>query len=95
MTTFTSPRTTTAFYIQAIISFGIALSAVVIAIYQLRAEPWIQAFLTMGILYLVTSTFTLSKVIRDRQDEDSVVKRVDQARVDKLLSEHDPFNTPG
>ncbi|RSN36997.1 hypothetical protein DMC61_02680 [Amycolatopsis sp. WAC 04169] len=34
------------------------------------------------------------KRIRDRQDENTVVSRVDQARVDKLLSEHDPFKTP-
>lgn len=76
------------------ISFGIALSAVVIAIYQLPAEPWVQALFALGTLYLVTSAFTLAKVIRDRQDEEGVVKRVDQARVDKLLAEHDPFNAP-
>ncbi|MGW5715585.1 hypothetical protein ACWEVP_05415 [Amycolatopsis sp. NPDC003865] len=47
--------------------------------------------LARGALYLVTSTFTLAKCVRDRQDETSVVSRVDQARLDKLLAEHDPF----
>lgn len=94
MTSSTSPRTTTAFYVQSMISFGIALAAVVIAIYQLPAEPWVQAFFALGVFYLVTSAFTLAKTIRDRQDEETVVKRVDQARMDKLLAEHDPFNEP-
>lgn len=40
---------------------------------------------------LTISAFTLAKCIRDRQDENTVVSRVDQARVDKLLAEHDPF----
>lgn len=94
MTNSTSPRTTAAFYVQAMISFGIALSAVVIAIYHLPAEPWVQGFFALSTLYLVTSAFTLAKVVRDRQDEESVTSRVDQARMDKLLAEHDPFNTP-
>ncbi|WP_414936407.1 hypothetical protein [Amycolatopsis sp. cmx-11-51] len=45
-------------------------------------------------LFLTTSAFTLAKCVRDRQDENAVVSRVDQARVDKLLSEHDPFKVP-
>jgi len=63
-----------------------------IAIYQLPAEPWIRAFLALGMLYLVTSAFTLAKCIRDRQDEEGVVKRIDDARVEKILADHDPFN---
>jgi hypothetical protein len=76
------------------ISFGIALGAVVIAIYQLPAEPWVQAFFALGTLYLVTAAFTLAKCIRDRQDEETVVKRIDDARVEKILADHDPFNNP-
>lgn len=50
-----------------------------------------RAFLSVGMLYLVTSAFTLAKVIRDRQEDTSVTRRIDQARLDKLLAEHDPF----
>jgi len=39
----------------------------------------------------VSSAFTLAKCVRDRQEESAVVTRVDRARVDKLLAEHDPF----
>jgi hypothetical protein len=43
---------------------------------------------------VVTSAFTLAKVIRDHQDSTDVVSRVDQARLDKLLTEHDLFRNP-
>jgi hypothetical protein len=83
--------TTTAFFAQAVISFGISLLAVSIAIVYLPADPWVRGFLALSVLYVVTSTFTLAKCIRDRQESTAVVSRVDQARLDKLLAEHDPF----
>ena len=89
----TSP-TTTAFYVQAALSFGLALTAVTGGIVYLPVDGWVRGFLALGMLYLVTSTFTLAKCVRDRQDETSVVSRVDQARLDKLLAEHDPFKSP-
>jgi hypothetical protein len=36
---------------------------------------------------VVTSAFTLTKCIRDRQEKEAIVSRVDQARLDKPLSE--------
>ena len=50
---------------------------------------WVRAFLALGLLYVVTSSFTLAKCIRDRQEEGALVSRVDQARLDKLLAEQD------
>ncbi|TMR11688.1 hypothetical protein ETD86_34975 [Nonomuraea turkmeniaca] len=85
------PTQTTAFYVQAILSFAVSLSSVVIALIYLPVEGWIRAFLGLGLLYVVTSTVTLCKVVRDRQELTEVSKRVDQARLDKLLIEHDPF----
>jgi hypothetical protein len=85
------PSQTSAFYLQAILSFGISMTAMTIAIVYLPAAGWIRAFLALGLLYLVTSTVTLCKVVRDRQELSVVTNRVDQARLDKLLAEHDPF----
>ncbi|TDD49977.1 hypothetical protein E1263_31450 [Kribbella antibiotica] len=85
------PSQTNAYYVQAIVSFGIALTAMTIAVVYLPAAGWVRAFLALGLIYLVTSTITLSKVVRDRQELAVVATRVDQARLDKLLTEHDPF----
>ncbi len=91
MDTANQPKNTSAFYLQAGISFGIALLTMILAVIYLPVEPWIRAFLGLGTLYLTTSAFTLAKCVRDAQESQSVVSRLDQARVDKLLAEHDPF----
>ncbi|MEU6604590.1 YiaA/YiaB family inner membrane protein [Streptomyces shenzhenensis] len=84
-------QSTTAFYGQAVASFGVALTATALGIYNLHTDAWVRAFLGIAVLYLVTSAFTLSKVIRDRQEAGQIVSRVDQARLEKILAEHDPF----
>ncbi|MDX3583667.1 YiaA/YiaB family inner membrane protein [Streptomyces europaeiscabiei] len=84
-------QSTAAFYGQAVASFAVAMAATTVGIYRLDADSWVRAFLAIAVLYLVTSTFTLAKVIRDRQEAGSIVSRVDQARLEKLLAEHDPF----
>ena len=89
MTTPLRPRTTTAFYVQAAISFGVSLAVTVIGIGYLADSRWVRAFLGLGVLYVVTSSFTLAKCIRDRQEEVTLVSRVDQAKLDKFLAEQD------
>jgi hypothetical protein len=84
-------QSTAAFYGQAVASFALAMAATAIGIYQLTADAWVRAFLAIAVLYLVTSAFTLAKVVRDRQEAGQIVSRVDQARLEKLLAEHDPF----
>ncbi|HET8641369.1 MAG TPA: YiaA/YiaB family inner membrane protein [Pseudonocardiaceae bacterium] len=91
MTRPVKPNLTTAFYAQSIISFSVSIGSVALAIVYLPVDPWVRAFLCVAVLYTVTSTFTLAKCVRDRQELDQVASRVDQARLDKLLVEHDPF----
>jgi len=89
MSTPLRPRTTTAFFVQSAISFSVSLGVTIIGITYLHESRWIRAFLALGLLYVVTSSFTLAKCVRDRQEETAVVSRVDQARLDKLLAEQD------
>lgn len=89
----TPPKNTTAFYVQSMIAFGISLSTMVVAILYLPVDGWIRAFLGLGTLFLTTSSFTLAKCVRDNQESQAVVSRLDQARVDKILADHDPFRT--
>lgn len=89
MSTPLRPRTTAAFFAQAAISFAASVSALLLGIAYLPLGGWPRAFLALGVLFSVTSAFTLAKVVRDRQEETEVVSRVDQARLDKLLAEQD------
>jgi len=84
-------KNSSAFYAQSAIAFGIALFTMLIAVYYLPADPWPKAFLALGTLFLTTSAFTLAKCVRDTQENQYVVSRLDQARVDRILAEHDPW----
>jgi hypothetical protein len=94
-TTDTTTKNTSAFYMQAAVSFGVSLFAMMAAVYYLPADPWVKAFLALGTLFLVTSSFTLAKCVRDAQDDQMVVRRLDQARLDRALATHDPFKNAG
>ena len=86
-------KNTNAFFLQAGVSFAIALLTMVVAVLYLPVDPWIRAFLGLGTMFLTTSSCTLAQCVRDAQENQYVVSRLDQARVDKLLAEHDPFST--
>ena len=88
------PKVTAAFYAQAAASFVISLLAVSAGVFYLPVGGWIRAFLAIAVLYVVTSSFTLAKCVRDAQEVGTVVRRVDQARIDKLIAEHNPFKDP-
>lgn len=91
MSTPSISKTTAAFYVQAGLSFAVAVGALIVGIAYLPVDPWMRAFLALGSLFLVTSSFTLAKCVRDAQESSQIVTRLHQARVDKILAEHDPF----
>ena len=86
-------KNTTAFAAQAAISFGASLFAMLVAVYFMDADPWIKGFLALGTLYLTTSTFTLAKVVRDMQEDNTTIHRLDAARLERILAQHDPFKS--
>jgi hypothetical protein len=94
MSTPVQHKPTTAFTVQAGLSFGVSVLSMVIGITYLPVDRWTRGFLALGLLYSVTSCFTLAKTIRDQQESSHIVSRVDQARLEKLLADHDPFRVP-
>ena len=92
MTTPHNSKNTAAFYLQAALSFGIALLSVCAGIAYLPVDPWPRAFLALGAVFLVTSSFTLAKCVRDAQESDRAFSRLDAARLERLLADYDPFN---
>jgi hypothetical protein len=94
MTNSPAAKTTSAFYLQSIIAFSIALGVVIIGEVYLPVSPWIRAFLALGTVFLVSSTFSLAKCIRDAQETETVVSRIDRARIERMLAEYDPYRVP-
>ncbi|MFV8131994.1 YiaA/YiaB family inner membrane protein [Streptomyces syringium] len=87
--------TTTAFFVQAALSFGLSLVALAVGIAKLPVGAWERSFLALGLIFVVSSAFTLAKCVRDRQEVEEVTNRVDKARIDKLLIEQDVFKAGG
>lgn len=96
MTTSTpAPKPTTAFFVQSAIAFAVSSGALLVGAFYLPMDAWQRGFLVVGTLFLITSSFNLAKVIRDQQEANSIRVRVDEARLDKLITEHDPLRGVG
>ena len=79
-----------AWIIQTWASFILSVVVTALGIYHLPVDGWQKAFLGMGMLFTVGSTFTLSKTVRDQHEQQRLTARIDEARVTKLLAEVDP-----
>jgi hypothetical protein len=88
-------KTTAAFFVQAAVAFAISFMAALGGIYLLPLDPWPRLFLGVTFLFLVSSAFTLAKVIRDQQEAATVRVRLDEARMERLLADYDPLNAAG
>jgi hypothetical protein len=85
-------KNTAAFFVQAAVAFGVSFVGAVGGIFYLPLDSWQRLFLAMTVLFLVSSAFTLAKVIRDQQESTTVRVRLDEARVDKLMAEYNPYS---
>lgn len=45
----------------------------------------------MGVLFTVGSSFSLSKTVRDRHEAEKLTSKVEEARVERILAEHNPL----
>ncbi|MFV2199071.1 YiaA/YiaB family inner membrane protein [Nocardiopsis sp. LOL_012] len=63
------PRATSQFYLQSIIAFAASSIGAGAGIVYLPVDLWMRAFLGMSVLFVITSTFTLAKCVRDRQED--------------------------
>lgn len=66
-------------------SFVLALTAVTLGVYFLPVDLWTRGYMAMGALYLVVSSFTLAKTIRDEHESEQYINQIREAKSDKLL----------
>lgn len=76
---------------QTWISFVVSIGTTALGVYFLPVDAWMKAFFAMGLLFSVGSTITLSKTLRDVHESSRLVSRVEEARMEKLLADHDPL----
>jgi hypothetical protein len=81
----------TGWVVQAWASFGISLAAMTFGILNLPVNNWVKGYMGMGLAFTVGSTISMAKTTRDLHEAKRVTARVDEARVEKLLSDHHPL----
>jgi hypothetical protein len=74
---------------QTWLAFAISLLLTLGGIFYLPVDGWIKGFLGMGTLFTVGSTLSLAKTTRDLHEAQRLTQRVQEARVERLLVEHD------
>ena len=62
------------FYSMAWIGFAISFFGMAMGIYYLEADLSSKGFLLMSYLFSVTACFTVAKVVRDKHEENQLVK---------------------
>ncbi|MEO8892904.1 MAG: YiaA/YiaB family inner membrane protein [Coleofasciculaceae cyanobacterium] len=77
--------------IQSWASFILSISAMGIGIVFLPVDGWVKGYMGMGLLFTVGSTVSIAKTTRDIHEAQKITARVDEARVEKLLSDHHPL----
>lgn len=83
-----------AWIIQSWVSFILALFVTGLGIWALPVDLWVKGFMAMGLVFTVGSSLTLAKTVRDQHEAERLTKRIDEARVSRLIAEHDPLK-PG
>ena len=76
---------------QTWMSFAISISATFIGIIYLPVNPWTKGFMGMGLMFSVGSTVSLTKTQRDIHEAKKLTFKIEEARVEKILTEHDSF----
>ncbi|MEH2310320.1 MAG: YiaA/YiaB family inner membrane protein [Nostoc sp.] len=78
--------------IQTWAAFILSISMTTFGIINLPVNSWMKGFMGMGLAFSLGSTFTLAKTTRDLHETRRLTARLDEAKVEKLLSQHDPLN---
>ena len=82
-------RDTPAWIFQVWASFLISVVASGIGIFYLPVDLWIRGFMSIGLLFTITSSFTLAKTVRDNHEAEKLINRVKDAKAEKLLREYE------
>jgi hypothetical protein len=78
-----------AWIIQTWLSFMISISATAIGIIYLPVDAWTKGFMGMGLAFSIGSTLSLAKTQRDLHENQKLISKIEEARVEKILAEHD------
>jgi hypothetical protein len=74
------------FFVKA--SFAISISAMIVGIVMLPADFTVKAYLSICALFVVNSTITLAKTMRDQHESQRLVNKISEAKTQQILKEY-------
>jgi hypothetical protein len=87
----TPQKDSTAWVIQTWAAFLISISITTFSVLNLPLDNWIKGFMGIGLAFSIGSSLTLAKTTRDLHKSKKLTSRIDEAKVQKLLSQDDPL----
>ncbi|MFN7144076.1 MAG: YiaA/YiaB family inner membrane protein [Myxococcota bacterium] len=80
-----------AWTLQVWISWLVAVFAMLGGILFVPATIWVKGYLFIGLWFVIGSTMNLAKTIRDNHEASKIHSVIHDARLEKILAEHDPL----
>ena len=80
-----------AWILQTWAAFVLSVGMTTAGIVNMPVDTWIKSFMGMGLAFSVGSTFTLAKTQRDLHEAKRLAARIDEAKVEQLLTQHHPL----
>ena len=71
------------------LAFGLAIGSTLMGIYMLPGELVVKGYFLISSLFLVFSTITMSKTMRDKHEADRLHNKISDARTTKIIREMD------
>ncbi len=70
-----------------VVSFMLSLGATSLGLMIVPVDLWVKGYLAMGLYFTVSSTFILSKTIRDAHESGKLINKISEARTEKMLKD--------
>ncbi|MBJ6137094.1 YiaA/YiaB family inner membrane protein [Marinobacter litoralis] len=70
------------------VSFAIALFAAAAGVVLAPVDMVVKGYMAISALFLVSTTITLSKTLRDEHEQSRIANRISEARTHQLLKEY-------
>jgi hypothetical protein len=85
----TQEKESAAWIFQTWAAFLLSISMTTVGIVNLPVDNWVKGFMGMGMAFSIGSSFSLAKTMRDLHESKKLTARIDEAKVERLLSQHD------
>lgn len=83
----TSSKNTAGWVTFSYVSFAVSAGMMALGIWALPADLWVKGYLLMASVFMLGSTFTLAKTVRDEHEAKRFTNRIEDAKAERLLME--------